>query len=326
MKIVLFGGTGLCGTLLARHFRASGENVLIVARRGKADVLWDGRTLNLWTHAVDGADVWINLAGRSVNCRYHVGNRREILESRVETTRLIGRAWRQVQHPPRLWMNMSTATIYRHALDHAMDERNGELGGNESGTPSTWNFSIDVAKRWEEAFFAQETPGTHKLALRSAMVMSPRQGSAFDVFSQLVRYGLGGVQGSGRQFVSWIHEQDFVRSVAYLIGNRGCDPIVNLASPQPVPNRDFMREIRRAWGVRIGLPTTKCMLELGAFFLRTETELILKSRQVVSRKLFDAGFQFDFPSWPVAAQDLVRRAKVMRGNPSGKGEQAGGYS
>jgi NAD dependent epimerase/dehydratase family enzyme len=186
-----------------------------------------------------------------------------------------------------------------------MDEATGEFGGNEAGAPDTWNFSIQVAKAWEEAFFSTLTPGIRKVALRSAMTFSADRGGVFDVFLNLVRHGLGGTTPPGTQFVSWIHEVDFIRSVEFIISKKEITGAVNLASPNPLPNHEFLGVLRKAWGTRFGLPTTRWILELGTFLLRTESELVLKSRQVVPGRLLDAGFQFRYPTWPQAAQDLV---------------------
>lgn len=188
-----------------------------------------------------------------------------------------------------------------------MDEATGVLGGDETGAPDTWNFSIHVAKAWEEAFFSTPTPGVRKLALRSAMTFSADRGGVFDVFLNLVRHGLSGTALPGTQFVSWIHEVDFIRSVEFLIDRKDLTGAVNLASPHPLPNREFLCILRRAWGVRVGLPTTRWMLEVGTFLLRTESELVLKSRQVIPGRLLEAGFHFNYPTWPRAAQDLVVR-------------------
>jgi hypothetical protein len=188
-----------------------------------------------------------------------------------------------------------------------MNEAEGELGGNEPGAPDTWNFSIDVAKRWEEAFFSKPTPLTRKIAIRSAITLSPDRGGVFDVLLSLVRHGIGGRLGSGKQFVSWIHEADFVRAIDLLISHEGISGVVNLASPNPLPNLDFMRALRDAWGIRLGLPSPEWIIEVGALFMRTESELVLKSRRVVPSRLLAAGFQFLFPEWPSAARDLVAR-------------------
>jgi len=298
MKIVMPGGSGQVGHILSRHFEAQGHDVAVLTRH---------QSPAEWADALDGADVCINLAGRSVNCRYHAANRRAIFDSRIDTTRQLNRIIAQLPHPPRLWLNASTATIYRHALDRPMDEATGELGGGEAGAPDTWNFSIRVAKGWEEAFFETPTPRTRKVAMRSAVTLSPDRGGIFDVLLGLVRHGLGGTQGPGTQFVSWIHEVDFARAVDLLIAREEFTGVVNLASPNPVPNADFLRTLRRAWGTRIGLPAPSWLIEIGTWLMRTESELVLKSRRVVPARLLDAGFQFSFPEWPAAARDLVDR-------------------
>jgi uncharacterized protein (TIGR01777 family) len=313
LRVVLAGGNGQIGTLLARYFNGRGHQVVVLARLAKSApwrmIEWDGATLGDWAGELDGADLLINLAGRTVNCRYTAANRREIKESRLQSTQMLGRAVAQLAHPPRIWMNASTATIYRHALDRPMDEDTGEIGGNERDCPSTWRFSIDVATSWEKAFFSADTPRTRRIALRSAMTMSPDAGGIFAELLRLVRMGLGGTAGSGEQFVSWIHEADFIRSVEFLMAHEEIQGPVNIAAPNPLPNREFMRALRQAWGIRMGLPAPRPLLELGALFLRTETELILKSRRVVPGRLLRAGFEFRFPEWHGAAKDLVERWK-----------------
>jgi uncharacterized protein (TIGR01777 family) len=211
-----------------------------------------------------------------------------------------------------VWLNASTATIYRHSMDKPMDEATGELGGNEivgkrRRAPDTWNFSVHIAKEWEAAFFEAETPQTRKVALRSAITFSPTPGNAFQVFSNLVRLGLGGTQGNGRQFVSWIHETDFARAVEFLIEHEEMDGPVNIAAPNPLPNREFMQALRDAWDMPNGFPAPAPLIEIGAFFMRTESELVLKSRRAVPGRLLDAGFEFEFPEWPEAAEDLVKQ-------------------
>jgi uncharacterized protein (TIGR01777 family) len=316
LRIVMPGGAGQVGTILARHFQTQGHDVVVLARSTSSApwriVPWDGTTANHWTEELENADLVLNLAGRNVNCRYDDANRREIKESRTRTTRLLGEAVSRLNHPPKIWMNASTATIYRHALDRPMDEATGEIGGNEPHTPSTWKFSIDVATSWENEFFAANTPATRKIGLRSAMVMSPDRDGIFDTLLRLVRFGLGGASGSGKQFVSWIHDQDFLRSIQYLMDHDDLDGAMNIASPNPLPNAAFMADLRKAWGTRVGLPASAWMLEVGAVFLRTETELILKSRRVIPGRLLAHGFQFDFPVWDVAARDLVKRSKSLR--------------
>jgi uncharacterized protein (TIGR01777 family) len=320
LRVVLTGGNGQIGSLLARHFHGRGEDVVVIARSVQPApwrvIKWDGSTLGDWAGELEGADVLINLAGRSVNCRYTSANRREIKESRVQSTLVLGQAIASLAHPPRLWMNASTATIYRHALDRGMDEDTGEIGGKETNCPSTWRFSIDVATSWEKAFFSAVTPHTRKIALRTAMTMSPDQGGIFAELLRLVRLGLGGAAGSGEQFVSWIHGADFIRSIEFLMAHEEMDGPVNVAAPGPLPNREFMRALRQAWGTRVGLPAPGPLLELGAMFMGTETELILKSRRVVPGRLLRAGFEFQFPEWPGAARELVEQWR-------GKGDHGG---
>lgn len=315
MRIVIPGGSGQVGHILARHFHAGGHAVTVLSRNPRPAlwrvVRWDGVASGEWIRELQRSDVCINLSGRSVNCRYTAANRRAILDSRIQSTRVLNDAIASLSHPPPLWINASTATIYRHAIDRPMNEASGELGGNESAAPGTWRFSIDVAKAWEHAFFTTPLPRTRKVAIRSAMTFSPDRGGVFDVLSGLARRGLGGTQGRGDQFVSWIHETDFVRALEMLIAREEFAGVVNLASPNPLPNRDFMRALREAWGVRFGLAAPEWMIEIGTWLMRTESELVLKSRRVVPGRLLAAGFQFLFPEWPAAARDLVSRSSIF---------------
>jgi uncharacterized protein len=311
MKIVLPGGSGQVGAILARALRADGHDVVVLTRQPQTSpwriVAWDGATLGPWVKEIDGSDVVINLAGRSVNCRYTPHNRHEILDSRVKSTRVVGDAIAQARRPPRAWLQASTATIYAHRHDAPNDEATGLIGGHEPGAPRAWNFSIDVARAWELALEQAVTPRTRKVALRSAMTMSPDAGGIFDTLLRLVRRGLGGTAGDGRQFVSWIHFEDFVRATRWLVEHDEFDGAVNIAAPYPVPNEEFMRGLREASGTGVGLPATRWMLEIGAMFMRTETELILKSRRVVPGRLLRSGFVFNYPTWDAAARDLCRR-------------------
>lgn len=249
----------------------------------------------------------MNLAGRSVNCRYTPANRREIIESRVKSTAIIGRAIAMATQPPPVWLQMSTATIYAHRFDAANDESTGILGGNEPGTPDTWQFSIDVARAWEQTCNDIDLPRTRKVLLRTAMVMSPDRGGVFDTLYTLARFGLGGAIAGGRQYMSWIHERDFVRAIRWLISHDDLNGPVNLAAPNPLPQSEFMKYLRSACGARLGLPTTAWMLEIGMFLMRTESELILKSRRVVPERMLQSGFSFDYPGWGPAAIELCRR-------------------
>ncbi len=311
MRIVIAGGSGQVGTILARHFYAGGHQVVVLSRHPYSAKwqtgLWDGQNAGAWAHHLEGRDVCINLAGRSVNCRYHAENRKLIYDSRVNSTRLLNQAIAALRNPPPLWINASTATIYRHSLDRPMDEISGELGGSESASQDTWKFSIKVAKAWEQAFFETLIPGTRKIAIRTAMNFSPDRGGVFDVFLGLVRRGFGGRQGSGKQYVSWIHDSDFTAAIDFLIKHDELSGVINVASPHPLPNSEFMQILRTAWGARIGMPTPRLILEIGTFLLRTESELVLKSRRVVPRRLQESGFQFSYPGWAAAARNLVAR-------------------
>ncbi|MER6573479.1 TIGR01777 family oxidoreductase [Streptomyces sp. NPDC001093] len=314
MKVVLPGGTGQIGTILDRALTAAGHEVTVVTRHPTRErqVGWDGATLGRWAAVVDGSDVVINLAGRSVSCRYTPGNLRAMMDSRVNSARVVGQAIAAAAQPPRVWLQMSTATIYAHRFDAANDEATGMIGGSEAGVPDYWAYSVDIAENWERAQAEAPTPTTRKVALRAAMVMSPDPGGVFDVLLGLARLGLGGPVAGGAQYVSWIHDEDFVRAVEFLIGRDDLDGPVNLASPGPLPHREFMRTLRAAQGVPVGLPTTRWMAELGAFALRSDTELLLKSRRVVPGRLSAAGFDFGYPEWQRAAVDLVRRARSTR--------------
>lgn len=316
MKIVLPGGSGQVGTLLARAFQRDGHEVVILSRKAYAApwrvAAWNAQSVGYWAEEIDGAEVVINLAGRSVNCRYTPENRRLIMDSRVLSTRAVGAAIARAKKPPRVWLQSSTATLYADRYDAPNDEFTGILGGTEPNVPGTWRFSIEVAKAWEMALEEAQTPETRKVALRSAMVMSPDRGGVFDVLLGLVRLGLGGMEGSGRQYLSWIHGADFLRCVEWLIAHEIAGA-VNIASPNPLPNAVFMQALREAWGTKLGLPATEWMLEIGTRLLRSETEMVLKSRRVVPGRLLQEGFAFEFPNWPEAAQDLCREWRKQAG-------------
>lgn len=311
MKVVIPGGTGQVGTVLARDFHAKGHNVVVLGRSPDKQEwrteTWDGRTLGAWATDIDGSDVVINLAGRSVNCRYNAENRRQMMDSRVDSTRVVGEAIAAAIDPPKVWLQASTATIYSHRLDAANDDVTGEIGGSEPNAPDTWRFSIDVASSWERAANDADTPNTRKVLMRSAMTMSPDRDGIFDVMLGLVRKGLGGTAASGKQYISWIHDQDFIRTVNWLIDHDELSGPIAISSPNPLPNREFMKIFRSAAGVRLGLPAMEWQLAIGAMMMRTETELILKSRRVVPKLLTDSGFEFDFPHWEDAAADLMQR-------------------
>jgi uncharacterized protein (TIGR01777 family) len=314
MKIVLPGGSGHIGEALVRAFAADGHDCVVLTReparyRGKARaVAWDGRTPGKWGAEIDGADVVINLAGRTVDCRYSEQHLREMMDSRVASTRAVGAAIAAAARPPRVWLQAGTATVYAHRYDAANDEATGIIG-DPPGTPALWARSVAIGIAWEKALADAPTPRTRKVALRTSLVMGPARGGVFRVLARLARLGVGR-QGDGRQFVSWIHEEDFIAAIRFLIARDDLAGAINVASPHPLPNRDLMAALHRAVGIPLALPVPEWALEVGAFFMRTETELILKSRRVVPARLLKEGFVFRHPRWPEAATDLVTRTKT----------------
>ena len=313
MKVVIPGGTGQVGTILARHFYSKGHEVVVLSRRSKPApwriVEWDGQTLGPWAKELDGADVLINLTGRIVNCRYNYKNRCEIWSSRARSVRILGKALETLSAPPRVWLQAGTATIYAHRFDAPNDEYTGIMGGTEDASPDKWRFSIDVARAWEGEFALIEAPKTRKVLLRSAMTMSPDRDGVFDYLLWLVRVGLGGKVGAGNQYVSWIHHNDFINAIQFLIDHQELSGAINIAAPNPLPNADFMSHLRKAWNRKYALPIYEWMLDVGAVFLRTESELVLKSRRVVPARLLGAGFKFQYPDWSAASEDLCSRWK-----------------
>jgi uncharacterized protein (TIGR01777 family) len=311
VRIVIPGGTGQVGAILARAMAAQGHDVVVLTRSPRIDgqVGWDGSTLGGWATCIDGSDVVINLAGRSVSCRYTDENLAAMMNSRVQSTQVVGEAIAGAKRPPKVWLQMSTATIYAHRFDTANTEHDGVIGGDEDGVPAYWAYSVKIARKWEAAQDLAATPETRKVTMRAAMVMSPDRGGVFDVLSWLARLGLGGSVAGGGQYVSWIHDRDFVRAVQFLIERDDLAGAVNLAAPQPLPQVEFMRELRSAWRMPVGLPATKWMAEIGALAVRSDTEMLLKSRRVVPGRLVDAGFTFGYPDWHTAATDLVPRRR-----------------
>ncbi|TCZ69312.1 TIGR01777 family oxidoreductase [Flaviaesturariibacter aridisoli] len=300
-KIVMAGGTGFLGNVLAQHFRYSCRELVVLTRKPQAParniryVAWDGATTGAWAQELEGADALVNLCGKPVDCRYNAANRAEILRSRIEPTRALGTAVSACNRPPALWINGTSATIYRHAEDRPQTERDGACGSG---------FSVDVCQAWEAAFFETETPGTRKVALRTSFVLGRREG-AFPRFRSLVLGGLGGRQGSGKQMVSWIHEQDFARIVQWLLEHPELKGAINATAPVPVPNRVLMQTIRSACGIPLGLPAPAWLLRIAARLMGTEAELLLKSRWVVPERLQESGFRFYFETLPYAVNDLV---------------------
>ncbi len=305
MKIVIAGGSGLVGKYATKFFEKKGYDVSVLSRKPFAprEVFWDGESVGDWKETLEGADVVINLSGKSVNCRYTESNKQEIMASRINSTRAIGEAISSCNNPPKVWLQMSTATIYSHRFDKANDEDSGEIGGG-SGSPAKWKFSIEVAKAWEAEAEKHKSEATRQVLMRTAIVMTPNLESPFGKLYTLARVGLGGNIAGGQQYMSWIHIDDFCRAIDHLIAIESLSGVVNLASPNPLTFGNFMRILRITVGVPVGLSASKWMIELGTRVLGTESELVLKSRRVVSNRLEDSGFQFVFPNWESAAENL----------------------
>ncbi|MFC5049767.1 TIGR01777 family oxidoreductase [Rubritalea spongiae] len=291
--IVIVAANGFLGRVLSRYFLQQGWNVVGIAREpydlidGVDFVYWDGKQLGEWAEALEWVDVLVNLAGRSVNCRYGERNKKAIMDSRVGTTHLLGEAVRGCKNPPKVWINSSTATIYRHAEDRPQGDADGEIGTG---------FSVEVAKAWEKAFMQQNVEGVRQVALRTAIVISEEAETVWTVLQGLARYNLGGKMGKGTQRVSWITDNDFARAVEWIALKDSASGTYNVAAPHPVTNTAFMRLVRESVGKRFGIASNRWMLELGAFVRRTEIELILKSRWVIPTRLLEEGFTFEYPT------------------------------
>jgi hypothetical protein len=318
LRIVIPGGSGQVGQMLASYFQERGHHVTVLTRGPYAaswqTVHWDGRHPGLWTETLEGADVCINLTGRSINCRHTLANRREIYQSRIGSTLLLHRVIASLDDPPRLWLNASAATLYPRLQDESgvdlpLDERVAAAAPATGTGDEAWaerrGFMKRVVRDWEAAFFSSETPRTRKIALRSGVVFSPTPGSVFAILLTLVRLSLGGRQGNGRQFVAWIHQADYARAIEFLIRREDLDGPFNLTAPYPVPNREFMAALREAAGIPNGLPAPSLFIHIGALLMGTAPELVLDSCRAVPGRLLGAGFEFQFPQWPEAAEDLA---------------------
>lgn len=292
-KVVLAGGTGFIGEYFNQQFKLLGYDVEVISR--STHISWDDEAGII--KALDGGEMLINLAGKSVNCRYNNKNKHEILNSRLTTTRILGDAMKSCTNPPPLWINSSTATIYRHAEDHAMTEANGEIGSG---------FSVDVATEWEKAFYDYETSlsNTRFVALRTAIVLG-ENGGVMTPYKNLTKFGLGGIQGKGNQMFSWIHVSDMFNIVRFIQNNKELTGVFNCSAPNPVTNRELMKLFRDKMNMPIGLPAPKWLLGLGAVFIGTETELVLKSRWVIPERLEQAGFKFAFPTLEETLEDIL---------------------
>lgn len=301
-RIILAGGSGFLGRALSRYFQDENYEVIVLSRtpREKEDIVWDAKTLGPWQDRLEGAEAVINLTGKSVNCRYNARNRAEILNSRVNSTNIVGQAIGKCAQPPKVWINASTATVYKHNFGPAY----GENGAIDSDPAAKDPFSLEVARAWEKALNEAHTPKTRKVALRLAMVLGLDANSVFPTLRRLTRLGLGGKMGNGKQYVSWIHQHDFCRAVHWIITHPELSGPINVTSPNPVTNAQMMQTLREILHIPFGLPAPEPLLEIGAFFLRTETELIIKSRRVIPAALSKSGFQCEFPEMSAAFKNL----------------------
>ncbi|WP_395045972.1 TIGR01777 family oxidoreductase [Flavobacterium sp.] len=301
-KLIIAAGTGFLGQVLVAHFKDKFDQIVILTR-GKSKsidsvkyVHWDAKTMSGWENELENASVLINLAGKSVDCRYTAANKKEIYDSRIDSTKILNEAVLNCKNPPKHWLNSSTSTIYKFSLDKQMDEVTGVTGDD---------FSMNIAKSWEKVFFETETPKTLKTTLRTSIVLG-KNGGAFVPIKTLAKFGLGGKQGKGNQFISWIHEKDFARAIEYII-KKELTEVVNIVSPNPITNDDFMKTLRATIGIPFGLPTSKLLLKIGSFFIRTETELVLKSRNVIPKKLQENGFTFEYNTLEKTFKNLTSK-------------------
>lgn len=310
-KLIIAAGTGFLGQVLVNHFKDSFDQIVILTRR-KSDssfseqakqinnnikyVNWNAKSFSGWEKELENAAVLINLAGKSVDCRYNEKNKQEIYSSRIESTKILNEAVLQCENPPKHWLNSSTSTIYRFSLDKQMDETTGKIGND---------FSMNIAKSWEKAFFKTKTPKTLKTALRTSIVLGKNDG-AFIPLKTLAKLGFGGKQGKGNQFISWIHEEDFARAIAFVIENK-LENEINIVSPTPIRNVDFTTKLRKAVGMPFGISQPKWLLEMGSKIINTETELVLKSRNVIPKRLQENGFTFKYDSVEKTFENLLKK-------------------
>lgn len=300
-KIILAGGSGFLGQGIIKKFNSPVTQIVVLTRAASRQdknityINWDGKTLGAWALSLEGADALINLTGKSINTRYTEKNKSEIISSRVQAAKVLGEAVMNSQNPPKVWLNCSSAAIYPFSEERPADEYTAQAGSG---------FTYEVCRQWEQSFNASITPKTRKAALRITMVLG-KSGGVLPVMVKLARAGLGGQMGSGRQYTSWIHEQDFLNAILFIIENENCSGAYNLTAPEPITNKQFMKLLRLQLHKKIGLPAASWMMAIGAFFLRTETELMLKSRRVVPTRLLHEGFKFSFSELHAALGDLL---------------------
>ena len=296
-KIIIAGGSGFLGQVLENYFSKKRYVIKILTRNPTTEnhILWDAKTIGNWVHELENSEALINLTGKSVDCRYTTSNKKEIYDSRINSTKILGLAINQCEHPPKVWFNSSTATIYEHSLEKEMTEENGDIGND---------FSMNIAKSWEKVFYEIENPNTRKIVLRTSIVFGKNEGALIPL-KRLVRFGLGGKHGKGNQKVSWVHELDFARVIDYLLDHKTLNGIFNVSVPKPTTNNELMKTVRKSLHIPIGTPHPKWLLEIGAKMIGTETELILKSRNVIPQRLTQHGFTFNYSTLQIALNNLL---------------------
>ncbi|WP_126651588.1 TIGR01777 family oxidoreductase [Chryseobacterium aureum] len=297
MKIIIAGGTGFLGENLGKYFTEKGNQVYILTRnpKRKNEIYWDARTIGEWKNSLEKADVLINLTGKSVDCRYHEKNKQEIYSSRIDSTGILQKAIDQSSEKPKVWLNASSATIYVHSEKHLNTEENGIIGDD---------FSMNICKSWEKEFFAVKNEEIRKVALRTSIVLG-NDGGAFPKLKMITKLGLGGKQGRGNQMVSWIHIQDFCKAVDWVMNSETISGVINITAPEPLSNENMMKKLRKKLKIPFGLNAPVWQLEIASLFLNTETELLLKSRNVYPEKLIKNGFQFAYPGFDEAILNLL---------------------
>jgi len=296
-KIIIAAGTGFLGQVLETYLTAKGYNVVILTRSPKKvnHISWNAKELRNWKNEFENTYAIINLTGKSVDCRYNQKNKDLIYSSRIDSTNVIGAAIQQCNHPPKIWINSSTATIYRHSIDKEMTEDNGEIGTD---------FSMNIAKAWEKAFYSHDIPNTRQLAIRTSIVLG-KNGGALIPLKNIIKLGIGGNQGNGNQKVSFIHEHDFARAIAFLLEKETIIGNVNVTAPSPSDNKTLMNIIRKKLKIPFGIPQPKWLLKIGAFLIGTEAELVLKSRNVIPKRLLDNGFKFKYGTIYATVNNLI---------------------
>ncbi|MFD0964776.1 TIGR01777 family oxidoreductase [Pseudofulvibacter geojedonensis] len=296
-KIIIAGGTGFLGQVLENHLTQKGYQVQILTRKPTQlnQILWDAKTIDYWIEELEGSLAIINLTGKSVDCRYNDKNKALIYSSRIDSTRIIGKAINSCRTPPKIWINSSTATIYRHSLYKEMTEENGEIGND---------FSMNIAKAWEKEFYSHQTTQTRKVAIRTSIVLG-KKGGALLPLKSITKLLLGGKQGTGNQKVSFIHELDFARAIEFILNNKNISGNINVTAPVPTNNFILMKTLRQYLKIPFGISQPKWLLKIGAYIIGTEAELVLKSRNVIPQRLMNNQFEFKYPNINCTLKNLV---------------------